>query len=57
MPGLPIRVRNALLLGMAALFLLCLVSAVLWPQALFPRVEGLLRATRDLGALVLFALA
>jgi uncharacterized membrane protein YdjX (TVP38/TMEM64 family) len=39
----------ALLLGTAALLILCLVFAVIWPHALFTRVEGLLRATRSLG--------
>ncbi len=43
------QVRSALLLSMVALLILCLASAILWPQLLFSRVEGLLRASRDLG--------
>lgn len=59
MPALPSWVRNLVLAGVVALLILCLVSAVLWPQLLFSHVEGLLRATRDLGAIgwVLFTLA
>jgi uncharacterized membrane protein YdjX (TVP38/TMEM64 family) len=38
-----------LLLGTAALLILCLGSALIWPHMLFTRVEGLLRATRNLG--------
>ncbi len=49
MPAMRSRVRNSLFLGMAALLVLCLASAILWPQMLFSRIEGLLRATRDLG--------
>jgi len=44
------KLKTALLLGTAALLILCLGSAVIWPHMLFTRVEGLLRATRDLGA-------
>ena len=41
------------------LFGLCLLCAMVWPQVLLSHVQGLLRATRDLGALswVVFAAA
>jgi len=43
------KLKTALLLGTAALLILCLGSAVIWPHMLFTRAEGLLRATRNLG--------
>ncbi|MGA2226343.1 MAG: VTT domain-containing protein [Syntrophobacteraceae bacterium] len=50
MPSMSPKIRMALLLGTMALLILCLGFAVIWPHALFTRIEGLLRATRNLGA-------
>src|SRR5208283_5457953 len=49
MPAMRSQVRRVLLLCIVALLILCLASAILWPHLLFHRIEGLLRATRDLG--------
>ena len=49
MPSMSPKIRLALLLGTTAFLILCLGFAVIWPHALFPRIEGLLRATRNLG--------
>ncbi len=50
MPSSSSKLKTALLLGTAALLILCLSSAVIWPHMLLARVEGLLRASRNLGA-------